>query len=127
MGLTQPQKPIRDVLELRDGDAHIDITNDAYKTFVCFSFRGTDIISPVDVMILMWADEGKGIGCKLIDITNDTTIAEVADQTGNTTVTLVDLGTLSNLSAGAAIWEFQFKKSSGVGGTAYTAGIVVDY
>ena len=127
MGLAQPQKPIRDVINIRDHGGSTSVISGTYVTLSCYDFRGTDIVLPLSIKVIMWADEGKGIGCKIYDMTNDTTIAEVADQTGNTAPTLIDLGTLSNLSAGAAIWEVMFKKSSGVGGTAYTASMNVDY
>lgn len=81
-----------------------------------FIFHGTSNLpnSPNAVkMIVGAASNGSTSGFRIRDVTNNLTIAEVASATTNIAHAILDLGVISQLPAGQAIFEVQFKKNTG--------------
>ena len=94
------------------GDPALSAKTASYETLVPFIFGGTTRYgsSPTKIYLLAWCDSGMTFDLKVQDVTNAQTIGEVTGLS-NTAAAIVDLGTLSNLPAGQAIFELQFKGS----------------
>jgi hypothetical protein len=90
------------------------VTGDTtYFTAHIFEFQGTDLVgSPYQAVIVGGIVDSTTQDIRIYDFTNAKVICEV---TGISTSfpSMVDLGTLSNLSTGPAIWEIQMKRPSG--------------
>ncbi len=84
----------------------------AYDVASVFRFPGTDQEgAPDSFQVIAFRNGASGTyDLRLWDVTNSLTIAE---KTGNseTTSTMIDIGTLSNLPTGPAIFEVQGKKA----------------
>ena len=83
-------------------------SNAAYTLHCTIPFQGTSILTPssIKVLALITGTGGVGGSIRIFDRTNANTIAEKAGIL-NSTLTLIDLGSLSNLSSGFALWELQ--------------------
>jgi len=102
-------------LSFSDGSTrYFETSSASYVVVGDLAFQGTDHLTPSAIQAIAWADSGATAGVRIYDVTNSQTIAEKTDITG-TTKAAVDLGTLSNLSAGAAVWEVQLQRVSGSG------------
>lgn len=66
--------------------------------------RGT----PSTIKIIAYTDAGKFFDMRIQDVTNANTICEVTNQT-NTAPAIIDMGTISNIPAGEAIFELQLQ------------------
>jgi len=94
---------------------YLDTVSLTYVSAARFIFRGTDIGTPTKIKATCWVDNVGDIGAiKIYDLTNSATIAENNNIT-NTTESIIDLGTLSNLPSSEAIWEVQFARPTGSG------------
>jgi len=78
-------------------------------------FGGTDALgTPSKFEALLEMTGATTIDCRVYDVTN---AAVICEKLGNSvaTATIVDLGALSNLSTGQAVWEIQLKRNGGTG------------
>lgn len=96
--------------------AQIQTTSGTYLAVGAFVFHGTATLGVPTAITLVagMAQAAMSGSFRVQDLTNALTIAEI---TGNTDLypSIIDMGTLSNLSAGQAIWEFQIKRDTGNG------------
>jgi hypothetical protein len=77
-----------------------------------FIFRGSDIEGTPKAIKVIGGQTAAGTGqARIQDITNSKTIATNTSIT-NVGKAIVDLGTLSNVGTGEAIWELQIKTSA---------------
>lgn len=84
---------------------YAQVTSSSYSKVGSFPFPGTTAVgSPIECIIASYLNAGTDMDIRIYDVTNAQTICELIDQS-NGTVALVDLGTLSNLPANAAIFE----------------------
>jgi hypothetical protein len=105
--------------DLESGDgAGIRVGETTYQTLGHFIWRGTTVNgTPTKIKTIAMAEGGVGkpIDIRIVDTTNgDVVVVEVS--TESTVFVIIDMGAISNLSAGEAFWEIQGKRTSG-GGT----------
>lgn len=92
------------------------VSEAVYTEKADFIFPGTTQIGSSSFKIKAIAksnegvDQTKGIDIRVYDVTNSLVIAEVVDVFNNTKQ-IIDLGSVSNLPSGEAIFEFQGRKS----------------
>lgn len=79
-------------------------------------FRGTSAMgTPTSMKVTAWADSGGTCAVRVYDVTNSKVICSNESIT-NTVKTAIDLGALSNLPTGEAVWEIQIYRKVGSGG-----------
>ena len=86
-------------------------SSDTYVVVGNINWRGSDIVSsPTNIEVIARADLDT-CSVRIYDVTNALIIAEkTAIPTGSTAI--YDLGILSNISTGSAIWEVQIKSDN---------------
>jgi hypothetical protein len=90
-------------------------------------WRGSTAMgTPTNIKVVGGVDGTGGVDYRVQDLTNSTTICEVTGD-GSTCPAIIDLGTLSNVTTGEAIWELQINKSSGGGGVNVCADAAAVY
>jgi hypothetical protein len=104
--------------DLESGEgAGVRIGETAFQVLNHYIWMGTNEHgTPTAIKIVARAEGGAGrpIDVRIVDATNGgLVIASV--QTESTTFIIIDMGTVSNLSAGEALWEIQGKRTSGGG------------
>jgi uncharacterized spore protein YtfJ len=89
-----------------------------YAAIARFGFDGSTAVgTPIQINAVA-STSATSYSIRIVDITNGSlVIAELTGQT-NATPTIIDLGTITNIDAGAAIWEVQMLKAGGGGFTA---------
>ena len=90
-------------------------TSTSYTIVSELIFAGTTMLgTPTTIKAILEMTGATNMDCRIFDVTNALVIAE---KLGNVVAiaTIVDLGTLSNLSAGEAIWEVQVRRTGGTG------------
>ncbi len=93
----------------------VDTTNGAYTVVATFIFAGTTSIgSPTSIKAICETDATTSADIRIQDVTNVQTIAELTGWT-DASPAIKDLGTISNLPSGEAIWEVQIFRT-GTGG-----------
>lgn len=85
-----------------------------YVSQATILFRGTDVLGiPASIKVAKQASVSSPThSIKIYDVTNSLAIAELTAQS-STTLDIVDMGTLSNLPTGLALFEIQVKRDSG--------------
>lgn len=99
----------------------------SYAAVVQIKFPGTDNLSvdPVNAEVIgSAASNGSTSDYRIQDITNALTIAEVTGAGTNVAPAVIDLGTVSNLPTGPAIFELQHAKNTG--GAARVAAVCLN-
>jgi len=101
----------------------ITTNSDSYLSLGHFIFHGSDKTGTPDLICVIGGmhDAGTVCGVRVYDHTNAQVIVEKLDITANNP-TLVDLGIISNIPAGFAIWEVQVRRVSGTGTKKVAAG-----
>jgi len=121
--LVGPQGPAGDGVTSIDISFQDFVTNStSYVIAVHFIFKGTtEMGTPTNIKGIL--DSVSGGNAKIYDVTNSQTICE---KTGiiEASPAIVDLGTLSNLPAGEALFELQVKK---VNSTMSAHGISINF
>lgn len=105
--------------------------NNNYLTHSVFIFGGTaNRGTPTKITVLgNNAGSGKFADVRIRDVTNNQTIAEglsLVDYNGGVP-DIHNMGTISNLSSGAAKWEFQVRKSATNGNKAEIYSLHIDF
>lgn len=91
---------------------YVDSSSSSYFVHGRTAFAGTTKMgTPTNIKAIANVTAGTG-SMKIYDLTNAATIAENTSITG-TTPAIIDLGTLSNLPTGEAIFEIQIKVTTG--------------
>lgn len=86
----------------------IDTGSNGYITGQVFIFEGSDALGTPSAINVVGARNSAGDAqVRIADVTNGTIICENTSISA-ATATLYDLGTLSNIPTGRAIWELQF-------------------
>lgn len=84
-----------------------------YESWASFIFRGSSVWStPVSIKLLKYVDDATAHSIRIYDVTNGNVIAEQTGLSYSGWI-ILDMGTLSNVPSGEAIWEFQAKRDSG--------------
>lgn len=85
-----------------------------YEALQEFVYGGSDDWGTPDlIQVIAWTeDAGKPQDVRIFDVTNSLVIAELTGITDEVP-TIQNLGTISNVPTGAAIWELQTKRPSG--------------
>ncbi len=101
--------PAKNDIEISFKD-RINSQSVTYETKAYMYFAGTDRIgSPESIKVTALVDDAGSPGdVRVYDLNNTNIIAEITGIT-DTTPTINDLGTISNLSAGETIWEIQLR------------------
>lgn len=87
----------------------------SYSVVSRLIFCGTnDIGTPTEIKALLEMNNTTDISCRIYDVTNAQTVVESTNLTTNTP-TIVNLGAISNISTGEAIWEVQLLRTGGGG------------
>ena len=112
-----------------DNTPYWDASSDSYQVAGYFIFPGsTQGGTPASVKALAFIISATEMAVKIYDATNAKTIAEKTGITNADTGILTDLGTLSNISSGAAVWEVQIKRTVGSGAQQVAiAGVMVEW
>lgn len=94
---------------------YMSTNNTSYVSVAQFIFSGTGVgITPTVARVIGSASSnGSTASFRLFDITNALTIAEVIGAAVNVAEALISLGVLSNLPAGLAIFEVQYRRDTG--------------
>jgi hypothetical protein len=89
--------------------------NTAYTTAHVFCFQGTDMVGLMTKLTFIggFIDTGATQDIRIYDVTHQVVIAEVTGVSVEFPA-IVNLGTLSNLSEGHAIWEVQQRRFESV-------------
>lgn len=90
---------------------HKDTASATYISLARMTYPGTTEFTPVKIVANAWVDGGVAGQVRIYDSTNALVIAESATISATGTANIVDLGTISNLSSGAATWEIQVKSN----------------
>jgi len=103
----------------------LEQTTSSYVTLGYFIFPGTDQLkkTPSAIKVHTNQDGSDTGGVKIIDITNTTDIAENASVTSTAEGNIEDMGTLSNVPAGRAVFAIQGKLTTATGDTLSVYGI----
>lgn len=79
----------------------------SYVTLAAFAFPGSTAYgTPVNIKASTWVDGGSTGKLRIYDLTNALVIAEITTLS-NTTESVIDLGTISNVPTGEAVWQIQ--------------------
>lgn len=102
---------------------YISSNSSSYRIISYFEYDGSDnVFTPVKIQaVLARSNAGSTAKCRIYDSTNAQVIAEVTGLVLSTTFQIYDLGVVSNVPTGPAVWEFQIEKTSG-GGSIWVAG-----
>jgi hypothetical protein len=95
-----------------DAQAYLTASADSYQVKVSTPWRGsTDCGTPSNIKAVADTNGGEITSwhVKIYDVTNSQTICEGSGS--NSTKAIGDLGTLSNVSSGEAVWEIQAKRT----------------
>ena len=104
--------------------AWIALSSTAYTPVGLFEYAGTaEIFAPTQVTALVGRSSSGITGVRVYDTTNAQVIAEVILSLTGDPIS-VDLGAVSNLPAGAAVFEFQVSRIGG-GGSVLAAGLTM--
>jgi len=109
------------------GGDELQSSDSAYVKHLSITFQGTTKMgTPSKIYVnAFMAGGGTSYDLRIIDKTNgDAVICETTGKT-NTAEQIIDLGTLSNLPTGQALWHLQVKKTGG--GSARTSGGVIEW
>lgn len=96
-----------------DEGGNIGLVNNSssYKTVQIVLFEGSSVVGePSEIKVVIRSSGGGNKGIRIVDITNNNTICELTGFS-DSDYTIKDLGNISNISTGEAIWEIQLKKS----------------
>jgi len=87
----------------------------AYKIMTSMIWPGsTDKGTPTSIKSVVYVDDAGDDGeIKIFDVTNGLQIAEVTGITAVDLDNVLDFGTLTNISTGEAVWEFQGRVTGG--------------
>lgn len=108
------------------GGSEQQTSSSTFIKFLSISFLGTTKMSaPTKIHVNAYMAGGTSYGIQIIDKTNGDAV--ICSQTGltNTTETMIDMGTLTNLPAAKALWHVELKKTGG--GNARASGGVVEW
>jgi hypothetical protein len=90
-------------------------SNSDYEVKAYINFPGSTAVgTPTAIKSLVWNDSGSGSSIRIYDRTNSNIIAELTSFSGSSPQ-LLDLGTLSNVPTGQAVFEVQTKKGGSAG------------
>lgn len=96
----------------------------SYVVKALLHFRGsTTMGTPANIKVTAWREGGTSAHIKIYDLTNSLAIAE-ASTTSTTQGNLLDLGTISNIPTGEAVFEIHMKAT---GGTANCGSLSIYY
>jgi hypothetical protein len=106
------------VADLESGEgAGIRVGETTFEALMHYIWRGSvQHGTPTKIKIVAKTEGGVGkpIDVRIVDLTNGSAVIG-AVSFENTTFAIIDLGTLSNISRGEALWEVQGKRTSGGG------------
>jgi hypothetical protein len=106
------------VADLESGEgAGVRVGETSFQALMHYIWRGSVVHgAPTKIKIVAYAEGGVGkeIDIRIVDLTNGSAIV-ASVQVANTAFGIVDMGTLSNLSRGEALWEVQGKRTVGGG------------
>ena len=99
----------------------------SYQIAKRFIFRGTTEMGvPTNIKAIAWRASGGGsVSIRIYDVTNVLVICE-ATGIADAVATIQDMGALSNLPVGEAIWEYQMTVSAG-GTRARTSALEIQW
>lgn len=86
-------------------------TSSSWEIQACFIFNGTSAVgTPTSAKASTYVSEGSSGGIRIYDVTNSQVICSVTNLS-NTSLQINDLGTISNLPTGEAVFEVQVKNN----------------
>jgi hypothetical protein len=95
------------------GSPYIESTSTTYQIIGYFEWPGTNVVETLGTLgAVVQLGGGASMAVRVFDETNQTVIAELTGISA-TSFTAVDLGTVSNITATAAVWTIQVR---GLGG-----------
>ena len=95
------------------GAPYVSKTTASYAVFGTFIFEGTTLAGTIAKIKAIASESGAGTASvRIFDVTNGLQVCEVTGISG-TTLSRYDLGAISNLPTGEAIFEVQGKQSAG--------------
>jgi len=89
---------------------YADTTSVTYTIIDRIIFRGTSFDTPTAIKFIANVEDTYTGSFKIYDVTNSLDIGEVSFT--DSAFAIINLGTLSNLSSGEAIWEIQIKTNT---------------
>ncbi len=103
----------------------------SYTKINSYHFAGlNELDTVIRIISYVWKDSSvTNFDVRIYDVTNEQVICELTNQTNEDEEDGLDMGTLSNLTGTAALWEMQIKKNGG--GTnddlVRSSGFSIDY
>ncbi len=98
----------------RGNDSFFAVRSGVYASVRNIIFRGTDANVPTAIKVVIKIDNDSTLAkVKIVDITNNQDICEATKLGKVNTLTIENLGSLSNLSASESVWEIQLSGSNG--------------
>jgi len=96
-------------------DPYVTTSSSTYDVMSKFRFAGTDKLgTAIKIYVNAWRVSGAGtVDVRIFDATNVIAIAELTGITSTLDTNLVDLGVLSALPTGAAVFEIQGRRVGG--------------
>ena len=116
-GLIAVHDPANDVapieIDVQHNWQYIDHKKSTWGVVGSFLFAGTDALGiPASIRVIAGVTTADEVGVRIYDLTNNNVIAEVRNQTGSYP-SIINLGTISNLPTGAAVFELQVIRDAG--------------
>lgn len=92
----------------RNNNSSVQTADTSYDLVAKVEYLGSDVLGVPDTIDLnAWNDGGTSISIEIQDITNGNQIAEATLITSSSEANIEDLGTLSNVPTGPAVFEIR--------------------
>lgn len=127
--LADPQKPKEMHWLLRMGtypEAYSNSTSYLVAGLIRFPGSNTMGKAPSSIKVIAGGD-GDGMKVKIYDRTNSLMVAEKTDIPTDTDRGIYNLGDLSNIPVGEAVWEIQIASLSGMGTYANISEVTIEW
>lgn len=92
----------------RNNNNFLQTASASYEAVAKVEYLGSDVLGiPDTIDVNAWNDGGTSISIEIQDVTNGNQIAEATVVTSSSEVNIEDLGTLSNIPTGPAMFEIR--------------------
>jgi len=114
------------VLSFASGSSkHVSTNSPTYESLAHLVYAGSDAVGPIlEFNLNAWVSMNTG-DVRVYDLTSGLEIAELAGISGTAESTVGDMGAISNLPTGPAVFEVQGKKNGGA--TVFIASLELEY
>ena len=98
----------------------------SYARVSAFIFEGTTALGNItNIAANIWRNIATTVDVRVYDVTNTALIAELTGITSTSSANIEDLGSITNLPAGEALFEVQILRTGGGGGAMARIGAII--